>query len=1161
MGDFDFSYSFSYSIGSYDTGGGFNSIGGSGYAGQNVTYQATTSTGFDAFTSNPFVTDTTTTGFTLDTSIVGSANYQIGVDYTNNAVTGFANPNTGGTQALSLDNTYYTLQSGSDAYLTSQFNTLGSIAVIQTETATVIANSIGVGYDDTYDYAFIDNDVGTVINGASAVTNLNVAATTGVSAYTGTTDNAASVEVDIGYGITVTRDSFPNDGGNVIYTAAGLNTPVEYGDFGEDLSYAAQARRETTTDDPVAYVTSIFQEIINESVNARAGIISEAVGSELAYQSGTTNERIVGPGLGGNSTTIDLVEGKSFVDLITSTALAIEGNDPAVLAALKTGLPNPFDYGFNLDTGIFASEEDAALYGQARVDNITNLLSVGFEAVITGYQVGQQYLRSNPDTFTLLNADGTFEVLPYTLQSQLKDIDDPIISQAILRAIAEQGGNIGRADLSLSNLERIADQYNIQAVIDENITADNTVVGDTSGNPTGAGGDFVPFNSLTNAATDQPVDQGIAVSETDSNTVVNVDLTASQPLTKTIRDSLGWEPQGPVVENLITRAINLALNQLPGYSAVNNAVGTVNQALTVNDIVTNTNLSIGDQALALARLLIPQVDVAVRVFNLVAPPPPDRNEAAAERQRTLQNAAAVSDADQSARARPVPQRAPQSQRPADTSDPAVAAADIPFTSNTIPQGFTLVRALDTTVANANLILSNVATSNANLTLTNAVTTLSARAGNADPTANTVINTVAALATSSAVANRSATVVPTLDPFASLSDQALAELNAPVDLSNLTLSAAPVANTLAAAQAAAQARINSQINQSSTTSSTDPLSSIVAAATTAATVASLVRGISTIADSPYATAAADIFGGGAGDTDGFAAAATAAASSSNEAATILAATQRAQSQAAIEAQRGQADNGDWRVKLRLAGDSDYLYNDPDISQDGILYPLYVTGGVVFPYTPSISTTYGANYSSYDLTHSNYRGQFYQNSYVDDINIQATFTAQDTSEANYLLAVIHFFRSVTKMFYGLDAQRGAPPPLVFLQGLGEYQFNLHPCVVKSFNYNLPADVDYIRARTANINGTNLLQRRDRQTLPTSSALGSFLRLANATLTGLPVGALAQTPAPQTLGTSNPTYVPTKLDMTITLTPIQTRDQVSKQFSLKGFANGDLLKGGFW
>jgi hypothetical protein len=278
----------------------------------------------------------------------------------------------------------------------------------------------------------------------------------------------------------------------------------------------------------------------------------------------------------------------------------------------------------------------------------------------------------------------------------------------------------------------------------------------------------------------------------------------------------------------------------------------------------------------------------------------------------------------------------------------------------------------------------------------------------------------------------------------------------------------------------------------------------------------------------------------------------------EAARIAALKTLANQQNAIGLQRKQANEGDWRVRLRLAPGADYLYKDPDIAADGILWPLNITDGVVFPYTPQINTTYGANYNSYDLTHSNYRGYFYQNSYVDEIQMSATFTAQDTNEANYLLAVIHFFKSVTKMFYGQDAQRGAPPPLVFLQGLGEFQFNLHPCVVKTFNYNLPADVDYIRARSVNINGTDLLQRRDRQTVSTNPLSGVIDRLRNA---GLPLGALTSVPAPQTLGTNNPTYVPTKLDIQLGLLPIQTRQQVSKQFSVKSYANGDLLKGGFW
>ena len=268
---------------------------------------------------------------------------------------------------------------------------------------------------------------------------------------------------------------------------------------------------------------------------------------------------------------------------------------------------------------------------------------------------------------------------------------------------------------------------------------------------------------------------------------------------------------------------------------------------------------------------------------------------------------------------------------------------------------------------------------------------------------------------------------------------------------------------------------------------------------------------------------------------------------------------AKQQNIINQQRKQANDGDWRVRLRLAASSDYLYNAPN---PGILAPLSKSGsdGVIFPYTPTITTAYQAKYNAYELTHSNYKGYFYQGSSVGDITINATFTAQDTSEANYLLAVIHFFRSVTKMFYGQDdaAKRGAPPPLVFLQGLGEYQFNLHPCVVSNFNYIMPNDVDYIRALSPNNDGTNLTDRRSLQSGVTPFVNPSVSRLQNA---GLPQGGITTPTAPPTLGTNSPTYVPTKMEIQLTLLAIQTRSQVSNQFSLKNFANGNLIKGGFW
>jgi len=194
----------------------------------------------------------------------------------------------------------------------------------------------------------------------------------------------------------------------------------------------------------------------------------------------------------------------------------------------------------------------------------------------------------------------------------------------------------------------------------------------------------------------------------------------------------------------------------------------------------------------------------------------------------------------------------------------------------------------------------------------------------------------------------------------------------------------------------------------------------------------------------------------------------------------------------------------------------------------------------------------------LTHSNYRGYFYQNSYVDPVQLSCTFTAQNNSQANYMLAVIHFFRSVTKMFYGQDTQRGAPPPLVFLSGLGEFQFNKHPCVVSNFSYSLPADVDYIRAGTVNQVNLNLTSKRQKQSVASNAIFTQVQRLANAFTTK---GALPKKSAIPNLGLGTPTYVPTKMEISITLLPVQTRKQVSQEFSLQQFAKGDLITKGFW
>jgi len=239
--------------------------------------------------------------------------------------------------------------------------------------------------------------------------------------------------------------------------------------------------------------------------------------------------------------------------------------------------------------------------------------------------------------------------------------------------------------------------------------------------------------------------------------------------------------------------------------------------------------------------------------------------------------------------------------------------------------------------------------------------------------------------------------------------------------------------------------------------------------------------------------------------------------------------------------------DWRVRLSLAQDSTYFYNNPDA---GILKPLIRTNGVIFPYTPAININYLANYEPASIVHSNYKVFQYSNSSVDSVTITCDFTAQDDGEANYMLAVIHFFRSLTKMFFGQDQQprAGTPPPLCYLTGIGTYQFSAHALAVSSFAYNLPNDVDYIST-----DGPITMQA------PTATNnLSSSLRLPPNVVAG---GVAAPPMFEDRPRADSRTWVPTKMQMVITCIPIVSRNEVSNEFSLREYSNGSLIDRGFW
>lgn len=219
-------------------------------------------------------------------------------------------------------------------------------------------------------------------------------------------------------------------------------------------------------------------------------------------------------------------------------------------------------------------------------------------------------------------------------------------------------------------------------------------------------------------------------------------------------------------------------------------------------------------------------------------------------------------------------------------------------------------------------------------------------------------------------------------------------------------------------------------------------------------------------------------------------------------------------------RFSAQTTDWRIRISLAQGADYFYRE---SNAGILEPLKNTNGVIFPYTPQISVTHSAKYGSTNLTHSNYTNYFYEGSEVQAISVSSEFTVQNSEEGRYVLACIQFFRSATKMFFGQGTHIGHPPPMVFLNGYGNFYFPNVPCVITSFQHTMPADVDYVNVTSG---GTTVV---DENTGARDTIGSDFVRL------------------------------PTSSTITVSLQPIYTRRNLTN-FDLNEFAKGKLLGGGF-
>lgn len=213
--------------------------------------------------------------------------------------------------------------------------------------------------------------------------------------------------------------------------------------------------------------------------------------------------------------------------------------------------------------------------------------------------------------------------------------------------------------------------------------------------------------------------------------------------------------------------------------------------------------------------------------------------------------------------------------------------------------------------------------------------------------------------------------------------------------------------------------------------------------------------------------------------------------------------------------------DWRARIRpKRGGEDIAYGMVDAqgnAKDSILSPLKERGGIVYPYTPNIFLQATVDYDEHSQHGSNYPFYTYLNSKPATLPVQGQFTANTLEEAQYMLAIFHFLRSVTKGFYGDSAVEqgfyGTPPPVLMFEYLGHYGFNKVPVIIRSFNFQLPDGVDYVPVRFKH---------------PTAG--------------------------------ETVTYMPSETDIMIEMVPQYTYKKLRKRFDLLAFTRGEDFNKGF-
>lgn len=237
--------------------------------------------------------------------------------------------------------------------------------------------------------------------------------------------------------------------------------------------------------------------------------------------------------------------------------------------------------------------------------------------------------------------------------------------------------------------------------------------------------------------------------------------------------------------------------------------------------------------------------------------------------------------------------------------------------------------------------------------------------------------------------------------------------------------------------------------------------------------------------------------------------------------------------------------------------------------GLLRPLKETGGLIWPYTPSISYPHGITYEAIAVTHANQDFHVYSKTPAVPITVSGEFTVQNQQEGAYALAALHFLRTMAKMHFGeSDPQAGTPPPVLLFNAYGPFVFKDVPVIVREFTVDFPQDVDYVQINVVGTSGTSsrtqglINEGTQLRELVRSGAIRNFTSAQVEATTNRIQQITRDLNATSILGTSQTyqVWLPAVFKISCSIIVQHSPQELRTRFNLPKYINGDASQKDF-